>query len=475
MLHRVYALLCAFVFVCSLARGQAPQGFLSVAQSNLQDSSANKINNATVCAQVTLNGQPSSVQVGGVGVTTFSSVCAPVSNGAWTMNLPDVSVSSPRYVCLSITATDNLTGNSLLSGYSCVQPRSVPPQNATGTFWCSASSCNFDQLSPNYPASAAFVAPTGATGAAGPAATVTSNGSNGSFAVSGRALKIGVDGLPDFPGDQQSSQDPAVTVSNNYTDTNISTSMYSHGFADNSVFQRTNNAAYASFDARTRYAGNGPNDHYVGFQSAGQVNMSNSAVLNAWYGFLSGPRFVNAAAVNNLFHYEVTDLQITNAPTYNIYGFHVRDLVSGGYPWAYNSSYPYGSRWGVWVNGNASYFGGPIVQIVNNPAQSSISYPGGIGYVLRNLSTGNTDYPLIEVIAGPDANGTSFAMKATGANVSVVPNTALLDAGTGITRLLINLQNSNAKFGVNTLAGSGNAFACIDSTGNFYRSATACQ
>ncbi len=215
MFRRMLALCGVFVALC-LAVGVpafAQSGFLAVRQTNLLDSNGSRISNATMCASVTLNGQNASVQAKGSATVSFSTRCAAIVNGAWSMNLPDMSLSTPRYACLKMDATDDLTGDHLLTGYVCVQPRSVPPPNIGSTpFWCNPSGCDFDLLPPNYPANIAFIGPAGPQGiqgVPGPAGTVTASGVNGDFDVPGvtttKSVVAGGNKLTTFAGNKTGS------------------------------------------------------------------------------------------------------------------------------------------------------------------------------------------------------------------------------------------------------------------------------
>jgi hypothetical protein len=192
MFQRILALYYALALYVALAipgAAQVPAGFLRVHQSGLVDSNGAPISNATMCAKVTLNGQNATVQANGQATVSFATRCTAIVNGAWQMNLPDMSLSVPKYACLSLDATDDVSGNHLLTGYSCVQPRSVPPPNlGSAPFWCSNAGCDLGLLPPNYPASEAFVAPVGPQGVQGPQGVpgaITATGVNGDFRVPG--------------------------------------------------------------------------------------------------------------------------------------------------------------------------------------------------------------------------------------------------------------------------------------------------
>ena len=164
---RFFALLSAIAALClPPVRAMAQAGFLPVS-GTLTNPDGTSVSSATVCGQVTIGGVAATVQVGGGGNTTVSQVCANVIGSSWQLKLPDMSLTTPKYACVSITATDNISGNALIgAGFSCVQPRSVAPPNVSG-FWCTAYACNFDQLPPYYPANVVMVAPQGIQGIQG--------------------------------------------------------------------------------------------------------------------------------------------------------------------------------------------------------------------------------------------------------------------------------------------------------------------
>ena len=87
-----------------------------------------------------------------------------VSNGVFSLTLPDTSLGNPANVCYNVTAQ---AGNRQIvgPGYSCVQP-------AANNSWCTNGACNFDNYSPSIPALAlndrAMTGLTGDVTAAGP-------------------------------------------------------------------------------------------------------------------------------------------------------------------------------------------------------------------------------------------------------------------------------------------------------------------
>lgn len=166
MRFRILTFLFMFAALCQM-HGQVPTGFIQVSQNRLLDSTGTNVSSATVCAQpLTTLGIAASIRVGGGGTVISSPVCVQATNGSWTMNLPDTSLSQPANACFTLTATDNLSGNSLIGpGYTCVQPTSQASPNG----WCTSGVCNVDSLPPMVKpiVSQVYTGQQGATGAKG--------------------------------------------------------------------------------------------------------------------------------------------------------------------------------------------------------------------------------------------------------------------------------------------------------------------
>jgi lysophospholipase L1-like esterase len=120
---------------------------MTFSSANLRDSGHNLVSNATVyLAPVTSTGMPLSYKWGGGGQTTSTPIQTQATAGAFSVLVPDTNLTVPENVCFRVTAIDNTSGRSLLSPvYSCVQPSSAGSQS----YWCTGSSCNFDNYNPN--------------------------------------------------------------------------------------------------------------------------------------------------------------------------------------------------------------------------------------------------------------------------------------------------------------------------------------
>jgi hypothetical protein len=124
------------------------------------------------------------VSISGFGQATQGVLQAQVTNGAFSMLVPDTSMTSPTNVCYSVSVVDNVSGNSILgAGYGCVQPAAFGSAVSGSQAWCSSGSagsggsCSFDAYTPNLAALALVTA--GPVGPPGPAGTNGSNGAPG--------------------------------------------------------------------------------------------------------------------------------------------------------------------------------------------------------------------------------------------------------------------------------------------------------
>jgi hypothetical protein len=113
------ALLCVPAFAQS-----APTNYTYVYGTHLEDASGNPLNGTITFQATNAGGQPMSFRVGGGGQAILRAIQANVINGAFNVNLADVSLASPSYFCYQVTAVDNNTGNTVMGGsdYSCIQP-----------------------------------------------------------------------------------------------------------------------------------------------------------------------------------------------------------------------------------------------------------------------------------------------------------------------------------------------------------------
>src|SRR5882762_6317195 len=114
-------------------------GYTTVSGSNLTDSSGNKIVSATISFQpCNNNGVPLSFRVNGIGQAIALPVSARVTNGAFSIQLADSTLTQPLNIAYAVTVIDSVTGRSLLGPGYLIQP--------SGSTW------SFDTYINNVPA-----------------------------------------------------------------------------------------------------------------------------------------------------------------------------------------------------------------------------------------------------------------------------------------------------------------------------------
>lgn len=168
----------AFALYCILALC-TPAGaqMVTVAASNVVDSTGAPLASGTItfqpskCTTSYSANCNTSYRIGSKGQALSSAVSATITNGAFTIQLPDTNATNPQNVCFAASIKDAATGDTVSSqAYACVQPGT---QSANSN-WCSTANstttCNFDSFVPNI---AGLVLTTIAGGAGG---TTTFNG-----------------------------------------------------------------------------------------------------------------------------------------------------------------------------------------------------------------------------------------------------------------------------------------------------------
>ena len=109
----------------SAAFAQAPTGYTHVYANNIVDASGSPLISgmATVIA-TDAHGNAISPRLATGGQIMTRPAPATVTNGAFAVNLADVSIASPSYFCYALTIIDNQDGSQVIggSGYSCIQP-----------------------------------------------------------------------------------------------------------------------------------------------------------------------------------------------------------------------------------------------------------------------------------------------------------------------------------------------------------------
>ncbi len=119
-MHRLLSCIvaCALLSVPALAA----TGFTTVTGSKIVDASGNPLASGTVTFKVVDAGaNPMSVRVGGGGQTIMTPATGTVINGAFSVPVVDVSMTSPSMPCIAVTVVDNSTGLTVYQN-PCIQP-----------------------------------------------------------------------------------------------------------------------------------------------------------------------------------------------------------------------------------------------------------------------------------------------------------------------------------------------------------------
>ena len=86
------------------------------------------------------NGQPTAYQQGGGGTITSAQISVMANAGAFSVAVPDTTLTNPPNICFKLTAPG------IGKGYNCLQPHAT----ATGpNDWCQAGVCYLDKYAPN--------------------------------------------------------------------------------------------------------------------------------------------------------------------------------------------------------------------------------------------------------------------------------------------------------------------------------------
>lgn len=131
------ALVCLLGAISGLAQ---TAGYTVVSGSHLHDATGTLISSATIKFQPVNNaGVPISFRAGGTGGQSIAfPVSTVVTNGVFSIQLADTTLTAPLNVCYAVTLISNLTGREIpFPGYNCIQP--------------SGSSWSFDTYTPNLP------------------------------------------------------------------------------------------------------------------------------------------------------------------------------------------------------------------------------------------------------------------------------------------------------------------------------------
>ncbi len=187
-----------------VAAACASAQMVTVSASHTTDSTGAPLTGTIYFSPTTSAGTPTDFRIAGQGQATQATVSAPVTAGAFTIQLADTTQTQPQNICYRAWAT-NARRQVVLGAppsdppavYSCVQ---MAPA------WCASGQCNFDNFPVNLPDGIALTgntvsvnAGTTTTGAAGTQARVTNSG-NTTNAIFDFLIPAGPTGLTGATG-----------------------------------------------------------------------------------------------------------------------------------------------------------------------------------------------------------------------------------------------------------------------------------
>jgi hypothetical protein len=108
----------------------------------LADSAGNKLTGTLEFTPTLSSGASTWYRMPGGGAATNAPILAPVTSGAFSITLPDTTVTSPANICFAMS----MYGGKPIAGYQCLQPHVTP---ANGSDWCQSAGCDLDNYVPN--------------------------------------------------------------------------------------------------------------------------------------------------------------------------------------------------------------------------------------------------------------------------------------------------------------------------------------
>jgi len=144
-----------------------------------------------------------------------------------------------------------------------------------------------------------------------------------------------------------SNPDPAMVLSRGISNSSGPGSGNAHGFVDNSAISRTGTIGYATLDVVVNVGASTTVDfdHFAGLQTRPEYTMSGSII--AHYAVYDTLYTASGATVTSRYGLYFADSTGAGSVT-TAYGVYVASLSSAA------------TNWGVYVNSNASYFGGSV-------------------------------------------------------------------------------------------------------------------
>lgn len=347
-------LLAAVALACAIGCPSHAQT-VTVTGANITDSTGNPLASGTISfAPTDLAGNPISYRMGGKGQTLDLPVTATVTNGAFSIVLPDTEYTNPLHVCFATTVTDNVTGQSVLGlGYKCVQPSSNTGVYGAGFGWCTATTCDFDSYTPRTPGIAVIATgPQGIQGlpGAGFIAGLTTDGANG-VTVQGKAIANGILGTT-------SNNNAVPNDAGTYLNWNMS-----GGSADSDFVNMGTSSVSGGFAWYTAQTGSGAPGKIASLDAQGNFNAATVTTgtlsvtkairlpgidLNTLgtCGYYDGNNFINGPPA---FYANYMEVQVVCSADPNYEWQFAYDMTGGASADLYYSRSKVGGTWGGWV------------------------------------------------------------------------------------------------------------------------------
>jgi hypothetical protein len=113
---------------------------VTVTSTNLCDSVGNLYSGIVLFQPVLTSGLPTPYRVGGGGTVTDAAIEVIAHNGAFSVELPDTTQTSPKNICFRLIVPG------ITTGYDTLQPHTTATDSSD---WCQGGVCNLDNYPPN--------------------------------------------------------------------------------------------------------------------------------------------------------------------------------------------------------------------------------------------------------------------------------------------------------------------------------------
>jgi len=117
---------------------------------HLADSAGNPLTGTLEFTPTLSSGASTWYRMPGGGTATNAPILAQAAAGAFSVVLPDTTLTSPANICFAMS----MYGGKAIPGYQCLQPHVTP---ANGSDWCQSGGCDLDNYAPNLAPPAATI------------------------------------------------------------------------------------------------------------------------------------------------------------------------------------------------------------------------------------------------------------------------------------------------------------------------------